>query len=160
MPDALVEARAKELFEQTIHSLGHRGISKDAYLRIAQKTEEELLEDAKPDAEQALKREAVLSAIVEAEGIEVSDDEVLEALGPDAERSGVKPKKLLDRLRSEGRMDTVKEDLAARKAVELVADNAKAISVEQAKARDKLWTPEKEASEGGSGQLWTPGSSD
>ena len=148
-----------ELFEQTMHSLSHRGISKDAYLRIAQKTEEELLEDAKPDAEQALRRDAVLSAIVEAEGIEVSDDEVLEALQADAERGGVKPKKLLDRLRSEGRLDSVKEDLAARKALDLVADGAKAITVEEAQAKDKLWTPEKEASEAPSGQLWTPGSS-
>lgn len=159
VPDQLVEARARELFEQTMHSLGHRGISKDAYLRIAQKTEEELLEEAKPDAAQALRREAVLTAIVEAEGIEVSDDEVLEALQEDAERGGTKPKKLLDRLRSEGRLDSVKEDLAARKAVDLVAEHAKAISVEQAQARDKLWTPEKEAAEGASGRLWTPGSS-
>ena len=159
VPDQLVEDRARELFEQTMHSLSHRGISKDAYLRIAQKTEEELLEDAKPDAEQALRRDAVLSAIVEAEGIEVSDDEVLEALEADAERGGVKPKKLLERLRSEGRIDSVKEDLAARKALDLVADGAKAITVEEAQAKDKLWTPEKEASEAPSGQLWTPGSS-
>jgi trigger factor len=159
VPDQLVEDRARELFEQTMHSLSHRGISKDAYLRIAQKTEEELLEDAKPDAEQALRRDAVLSAIVEAEGIEVSDDEVLEALEADAERGGVKPKKLLERLRSEGRIDSVKEDLAARKALDLVADGAKAITVEEAQAKDKLWTPEKEASETPSGQLWTPGSS-
>jgi trigger factor len=163
VPDQLVEARARELFDQTMHSLGHRGISKDAYLRIAQKTEDELIEEAKPDAAQALRREAVLTAIVEAEGIEVSDDEVLEALQADAERSGVKPKKLLDRLRSDGRLDAVREDLGARKAVDLVAEHAKPISIEQAKARDKLWTPEKEAREGGSGspsgRLWTPGSS-
>ncbi len=159
VPDQLVEDRARELFERTIHQLGHQGISKDAYLRIAQKTEEEIVAEAKPDAEQALKREAVLTAIVAAEGIEVGDDEVLEALQADAERSGTKPKKLLDRLRSEGRLESVKEDLAARKAVDLVAEQAKPISVEQAKARDKLWTPEKEAAEGASGQLWTPGSS-
>ncbi|HEV2062814.1 MAG TPA: trigger factor [Solirubrobacteraceae bacterium] len=141
VPDQLVSDRARELFEQTMHSLSHRGISKDAYLRIAQKTEEELLEEAKPDAEQALKRDAVLTAVVEAEGIEVSDDEVLEALGPDAERSGTKPKKLLDRLRSEGRLDSVKEDLAARKALDLIAEQAKPIDPGRAEAREKLWTP-------------------
>ncbi|HEV3001251.1 MAG TPA: trigger factor [Solirubrobacteraceae bacterium] len=163
VPEQLVADRAREVFEQTMHSLGHQGISKEAYLRIAGKGEDELVAEAQPDAEQALRREAVLTAIVAAEGIEVSDEEVLEALGADAERSGVKPKKLLDRLRSEGRLDAVKEDLAARKALDLVAEHAKAIPVEQAQARDKLWTPEKEASEaaagGASGRLWTPGSS-
>jgi trigger factor len=125
VPEQLVTDRAREVFEQTMHSLSHQGIDKDTYLRIAQKSEEELLEEAKPDAEQALRREAVLTAIVAAEGIEASDDEVLEALEGDAERSGTKPKKLLDRLRSEGRLDSVKEDLAARKALDLVASSAK-----------------------------------
>ena len=44
------------------------------------KTEEELVTESEPEAETALKREAVLAAIVEAEGIEVTDDEVDEAL--------------------------------------------------------------------------------
>ena len=78
----------KELLDQTLHSLSHQGIDKETYLRIAGKTEEELLEEAKPDAEQALRREAVLTAIVEAEGIEVSDEEVLEALGPTPSAAG------------------------------------------------------------------------
>ena len=43
-------------------------------------TEEQLVEDAKPDAEKALRREAVLAAVIDAEGIEVSDDELLDAL--------------------------------------------------------------------------------
>jgi trigger factor len=132
VPEALVEARAKELLDQTLHSLSHQGISKEIYLQISGKTEEELLEEAKPDADRALRREAVLIAIVEAEGIEVSDDEVLEALSESAERGGTKPKKLLDRLRSEGRLDSVKEDLAARKAVDLLVESAQATDAEQA----------------------------
>ena len=32
IPDSLVEARARELFEQMLHSLSHRGITKEAYL--------------------------------------------------------------------------------------------------------------------------------
>jgi trigger factor len=132
VPDALVEARAKELLDQTLHTLSHQGISKEIYLQISGKTEEELLEEAKPDADKALRREAVLTAIVQAEGIEVSDDEVLEALGESAERGGTKPKKLLERLRSEGRLDAVKEDLAARKAVDLLVETAQATDAEQA----------------------------
>jgi hypothetical protein len=40
----------------------------------------------------------------------------------------------------------------------LLVAEAKPISVDQAKARQKLWTPGKEGAESGSGQLWTPGS--
>jgi trigger factor len=44
-----------------------------------------------------------------------------------------------------------------RKAVDLLVENAKPIPVEQAAAREKLWTPDKEKDEG-AGQIWTPGS--
>ena len=80
VPDALVEARARELWEQHAHPLARQGISKEAYLQISGKTEEEILEEAKPDAEQALRREAVLAAVVEAEAIEPTDEDLLEAL--------------------------------------------------------------------------------
>jgi len=159
MPDALVEARAREQWDQMLHSLAHQGISREAYMRIAGTDESEIVERAKPEAETALRREAVLAAVIEAESIEPSDDEVMEAVeqaagdGP----GSTSPKKLLERLKSSGRIDSLKEDLAQRKALDLIADSAKPITIEQAQARDKLWTPGREES-GGSGQLWTPGS--
>jgi len=158
MPDALVEARAREQWDQMLHSLAHQGISREAYMRIAGTDESEIVERAKPEAETALRREAVLAAVIEAESIEPSDDEVMEAVeqaagdGP----GSTSPKKLLERLKSSGRIDSLKEDLAQRKALDLIADSAKPITIEQAQARDKLWTPGREES-GGPGQIWTPG---
>jgi trigger factor len=157
LPDSLVHARAHELYHQMIHSLGHQGISEEAYLRIAGKDHDQLVDDAKPDAERALRREAVLAAVVEAEGIEPSDEELEEALAPSAEREKTTPAKLLQRLRGAGREQSLLRDVAARRALDLLAEEAKPISIEQAKARDKLWTPEREQAESGSGQLWTPG---
>jgi trigger factor len=162
---ALVEARAREMWERMLHSLSHRGITREAYLQIAGRGEDEILADMLADAEQALRREAVLTAIVAAEQIEPTEQQVLEALAPTAEREGVEPDKLLADLRSSGRLEELSEDLAARMAVELVAERAKPISVEQAQARDALWTPDKdaepaEAVAGGgapaAGKLWTP----
>jgi trigger factor len=159
VPDTLVEARARELWDRMIHSLSHQGINKDAYLRIAGKDEEELLGEAKPDAEQALRREAVIAAVIAAEGIEPADGDILDALQASAARENVKPEKLRDRLEQAGRLDDLREDLAAKAAVDLLVEEAKPISIEQAQARDKLWTPEKDADAAASGQqLWTPGS--
>ncbi|HEX3434969.1 MAG TPA: trigger factor [Solirubrobacteraceae bacterium] len=161
----LIEARAKEMWERMLHSLSHRGISREAYLQIAGREESDILADMQGDAEQALRREAVLTAIVEAEQISPSEEQVLEALQPTAEREGVEPDKLLADLRSGGRLEELREDLAARQAVELVAERARPISVGQAQARDALWTPgqegePQEAVAGGaaaaSGKLWTP----
>jgi trigger factor len=158
LPDQLVHARAHELLEQTLSSLTRQGISKETYLQIAAKDEETLAHDAEPDAASALRREAVLAAIVEAEQIVPTDEEVQEALEPVAERGGTTAAKLLEDLRSSGRLDGIREDVANRQAVDLLVREAKPITVEQAKARQKLWTPGKDDESEQPGQIWTPGS--
>ncbi|MGI8864119.1 MAG: trigger factor [Solirubrobacteraceae bacterium] len=158
LPDQLIHARAHELLEQTLSALARQGISKEAYLRIAGKDEETMAHEAEPDAASALRREAVLAAIIEAEQIAPSDEEVLEALEPVAERNGTTSAKLFDELRSGGRLQAVREDLANRQAVDLLVREAEPITVEQAKARQKLWTPGKEEQSEEAGRLWTPGS--
>jgi trigger factor len=157
VPVPLVEARSRELWDQMMHSLAHQGISKDMYLQISGRSEEQIVTEGKPDAERQLKREAVLAAVVAAESIEPSEDEVLEALEEAAPSERTSAKKLLERMKSAGRLDAFKAELAQRKALDLLADSAKPISVAQAQARDKLWTPGAESGERPS-QLWTPGS--
>ena len=158
IPERLVHARAHELLEQTLTALTRQGISKEAYLRIAGKDEETLAHEAEPEAAKALRREAVLEAVVEAEGIEPTDERLLEELEPAAERAGGSPQELLERVRKNGQLERLRADVAETMAIELLVSEATPISVEQAKARQKLWTPGKEDSEGGAGQIWTPGS--
>jgi trigger factor len=155
VPDALVEARARELWDQMLHSLSHQGISKEMYLQISGRSEEDIVEEGKSDAERQLKREAVLAAVVAAESIEPSEEEVVEALEQAAPSERTSAKKLLERMKSAGRLDAFRAELAQGKALDLLVESAKPISVEQAQARDKLWTPGSDA-EGRSSQLWTP----
>ena len=165
VPPALVDARARELWEQLSTTLARQGISAEAYQRISGKTEDQMIEEAKPDAERALRREAVLAAVVEAEGIEPSDEELTEALAHSAEHENTTPEKLLERLREANRLEALRRDIASRKAVDVLAEGATPISVDQAQARDKLWTPGKDEPEGEGegtpggqpGKLWTPG---
>jgi trigger factor len=160
----LAQARAKEMWERMLHSLSHNGISREAYLQITGREEAEILADMLPDAGQALRREAVLTAIVAAERIVPSGEDLLEAIGPVAEREGVEPEKLLEDLKRAGRLEEVREDLAARQAVEFVAEHSTPISPEKAQAREQLWTPEQQAAKApGDGAaepagLWTPDS--
>jgi len=171
VPTALIEGRAREMWERILHTLSHRGISREAYLSISDRSEEQSIAELAPDAERALRREAVLTAVVQAEGIDPTEQELLESLAPTAEREQQPAEELLQRLRAAGREDELREDLAARRAMELIAHEAQAIPLEQAQAREQLWTPEKERAEraraeGASGSepdalqeaggLWTP----
>jgi trigger factor len=171
LPAELVAARATERWERVERQLAARGMSPDAYLQMQGKTREEVIEESKPDAERELRRESVLAAIAEAEGIEVSEEEMVEALAHTAEHERTTPQKLLERLRENGRDAMVREDIEVRKAIDLVAESATPIPLEQAEAREKIWTPDKEHGAGRrreqqasdmsereeAGSLWTPG---
>ena len=154
VPDELVSGRANERWERVERQLGGRGMDPNAYLQMQGKTREEIIEESKPDAERELKREAVVTAIAAAEEIEVSDEEMVEALEHSAEHERTTPEKLLARLRENGRDAMVRDDIRARKAIELVAEAAVPIPLEQAEAREQIWTPEKEREKAGG--LWTP----
>jgi len=155
VPEDVVTARATEMWERVERSLAARGIAPESYLEMQDRTREDVIGDARPDAEQQLKREAVLVAVAEAESLEVSDDELTESLSHAAEHEGVKPAKLLEQLRSSGRDSLLREDLMLRKAADVIADSAEPIALEKAAAREQIWTPEKERGE--KGGLWTPG---
>ncbi len=159
-PETLVRAKAQEMWDRMLHSLSHRGITPEAYLKITGREEEDLIAELAPEAAQSLRREAVIAAVVAAEQIAPSEEELLEALAPTAEREGVEPEKLREQLRESGRLQDVREELAARQAVELIAAQAKPIPLERAQAREKLWTPESEteqaAAEPAAARLWTP----
>ncbi|MBV9167444.1 MAG: trigger factor [Solirubrobacterales bacterium] len=158
VPERLVHARAHELLEQTLAALERQGISKESYLRITGGDEERLAHEAEPEAKSALQREAVLAAVAEAEGLHPSDEELQRELAPLAQRDGRKPERVLTDLRRRGALEQFREDVASRQALELLVAEAKPIPSEQARAREKLWTPEKQGAEQPSGQLWTPGS--
>ncbi|HWC25740.1 MAG TPA: trigger factor [Solirubrobacteraceae bacterium] len=173
VPDALVTARAQELLDRMLHALEHQGITKEHYLQISGKTEDELIEETEPEAEIALRREAVLAAIMEAEQIEPTEEQLLEALEGAAEREQTSREKLLDRLRQAGRLDALAKEVAAEQAIELVVASAKPVPVAQvesdetaAKATEraagatkrpaaKKKAPAKQHGDK-AGELWTP----
>jgi trigger factor len=164
LPSELVHAKAHEMWENTARRLRAQGLDPQRYLEFAGKDEEELIHEGEPEADRSLRREAVLAAIVETEGLGATDEEALETLRRAASGEGKPPseKKLqrnLEKAKAEGRDVALREDIAMRKAVDLVVESAVPVSPETAAARDALWTPGQEAEEGaGGGQIWTPGS--
>ena len=169
IPDEIVTGRAGERWERMERQLAQQGMDPNVFLQMQGKTRDELIEETKPDAEKELKREAVVTAIAAAEGLEASDEEMVEALAHSAEHERTTPEKLLERLRENGRDKVIAEDLVAQKAIELVADSAKPIpkeeaderqaeaddAAEKAEAAEKILAPEGE--EKPAGKLWTPG---
>jgi trigger factor len=155
IPKVMVERRVAEI----LHDMSHRlpeGMTLETYIRSTGRTPEQIVEELTPSAEAALRRELVVEAIAEAEGLSAEDSDVEDQVRRDAAATNRDPEKLLEDLRSSGGFEAVRRDIVIGKAIELIAEAAMPITVEQAKARDKLWTPKAQEPAVEAPKIWTP----
>ena len=153
----LVESRTRELLTGFIRSLERRGIAPETYLQLTGRTAEELTKSMQMEAALSVARELALEAVADKVGIEVSDDEVKQLVREQAEAAGEDADEVIEDLWQHGRQEDLREDLRLRAALDRVAADVKPIPIEQAEARDAIWTPDKEKPETET-KLWTPGS--
>ncbi len=144
VPRALAYEYAHQEFHQMIHRFEHQGISQEVYLQSVGKTHDEVVEEAVPSAEVQVARRAVVRSVVAAEGLTATDEEVEAAIAPLAAQEKVSVKKIWARLEGRGQIDAVRADLAENKAVELLVERAKVITVAAAKKAGTTYTPSRE----------------
>jgi trigger factor len=155
--EPLVERRTAALLNGLVRSLERQNVTVETYLSATGQTAEALQASARAEADRAVKRELVLEAVAADLGVEVADEEVEELIRTEAAEAGEDPDATVGTMRERGGFEQLRGDLRLRKALDEVVAGVKRIPVELAKAREKLWTPEKE--KGGSGmKIWTPGS--
>ena len=149
-----VEMRTRELLQGFIRTLQRRGIDPNVYLQMTNTSAVELEERLRIEAKQSIARELLLEAVAEELGLEVTDEEIRDELRDQGELD-----EDIDAFFERGGADRVRPDLRLRKALDRIAAEVKPISPEQAEARERLWTPEKEKEKTTeSKKLWTPGS--
>ncbi len=153
----LVEARTRELLNGLGRSLESRGISAETYFQLSGQTAEELVQRMGQEAALSVARELVLEAVADKLGLEVSDAEIDELVREQAELAGDDPDDAVRGVFESGRHEVLRADLRLRKALDRVAAEAKRVPAEVARAREDIWTPDKETSPTET-KLWTPGS--
>jgi trigger factor len=153
----LVEARTRELLAGLVQSLERRGISPETYLTVSNQTPEQLEERLRAEAARSVARELALEAVADKAGLEVTDDELREFVRENAEAEGGEADEVVEQLFASGRHELLREDLRMRKALDLVVAEVERIPLDLARAREKLWTPDKGAAAPET-KLWTPGS--
>jgi trigger factor len=153
----LVQARTAELLAGLVRSLERRGISPETYLAVSNQTPQQLEERLRAEAALSVARELALEAVADQAGIEVSDDELREFIRENAEAEGDEAEKVVEQVFASGRHEVLRDDLRMRKALDRVVADVTRIPVELARAREKLWTPEKDKGPQDT-KLWTPGS--
>ena len=133
VPHEMVDLQAEQMTEGFKQQLAAQGIPFDQYLKMTNTTEADFKSQAYGPAEQQVKMDLAISAIVKAEGLEASDDEVEAEMKKVADKYGMD----LDTVKKYLRPEEVKEQVIREKAIKLVADSAVAVAPAEALAEEE-----------------------
>ena len=123
IPDAMVETQAERMVDEFAQRLQMQGLTMEQYLQFTGGNVQALVEQSKPQALKRIQSRLVLEAVVAAENLTASDEELDAELGRMAEQYKMEVAKLKEMFTEED-LKSVREDLAIQKAVELVTDAA------------------------------------
>ncbi|MFQ5426713.1 MAG: trigger factor [Gaiellales bacterium] len=155
--ESLVMARTRTLLSGLAQSLERRGVTLEAYVSATGQTPEQLQERMQAEADRSVRRELVLEAVADELELEVSDDEIEQFIRGEAEEVGDDPDSAVEVIRERGGFPGIRDDLRFKQALDQIVAEVQRIPVGLAKAREKLWTPEKEKGTSPV-NIWTPGS--
>ncbi len=132
IPDAMIEEQAKRFVDNFRMQLQSQGVPYEEYMKMTGMEEEKLLADARVPAEGQVRMDLAIAAIVKAESLEASDEDVEAEYNKMAAQYGMdveNVKKYLDDA-------VIKEQIVRAKAVELVAAAAVPVKPEEVKAEE------------------------
>jgi len=131
IPDAMIEEQARFFVENFGRQLQSQGMNMAQYLQMTNTDEAGMLEQAKEPALRQVRMDLAIAAIVKAEGIEVTDEDVEAEYTKMAGQYNMEA----DTLKKYIEVPMVKEQIMRSKAIAVVVDNAKALKPETKKAK-------------------------
>ena len=139
IPEEMIELQAQQLVDGFKQQLAAQGIPYDQYLKMTGMEEAKIMADAKEPAANQVKMDLAIRAIIKAEGLEVSDEEVEAEMKNVADKYGMD----LDTVKKYLRAEDVKEQVMREKVIKVVADSAKAVAPEAKEEETKAAEEEK-----------------
>ena len=122
IPNGMIELEIDNMIKDMENRLSYQGLNLNQYLQIMGKTETEIRDNFKEQAERNIKSRLVLEAIVKAEKIEATPEEIDEKIKEMAKQYGRKEDELLA---NEQLKEYIKGNLETEKAIDFIVKNAK-----------------------------------
>jgi trigger factor len=121
LPDVLIDQEVEVMHDEFRGQIARQGITEEAYLKVMEKTEADLHEQFRPNAETRVKTLLVLSKVAEAEGVTIDDGAVDAEVARGRERYAGDPK-LLGYFESERGRSFIRSTLRRSRVVETIVD--------------------------------------
>ena len=123
IPDAMVENQCRQFLDNFKMQIAQQGIPYEQYMQITGMDEAKLLEDAKEPALRQVKMDLTVAAIIKAENLEATDEEVEAEYKKLAEQYNMDIEMVKKYLPAE----QIKDQLVSQKAVAVVVDSANVV---------------------------------
>ena len=125
IPDAMMETEQRSIINDFSQRLKMQGMNIEQYYMYTGLNEEKMMEQVKEQADRRIKTRLVCEAIVNAEKIEVSEEELDAELKKLADQYGLEVDKVKNEFMDAERISEFKKDIAIQKAITFVTENAK-----------------------------------
>jgi len=122
IPSGMIATEIDNILKDIETKLSYQGINMKQYLQMVGKTEEDMRKEYEESAQKSVKSRLVLEAIVKAEELEASEEEISEKVKEMAENYGRDAEELM---KNEHLLNYIKENMKSEKAVKFVVENAK-----------------------------------
>ena len=122
IPSGMIEMEVENMINDMAQRLSYQGLKLDQYLKMVGKTEEEFKKEYEPQAIEAIKSRLTLEAIIKAEKLEATEEEINAKLEEMAKSYGKKVEEIKD---NENLNKYIKEGIESEKAIEFIVKNAK-----------------------------------
>jgi trigger factor len=123
VPEVLVEAEANDRMHDLGHRLAQQQMNLEQFLQATSQTPDQLLAAVRADAQRAVKIDLALRALVKAEDLEATHDEIDEELVKTAEAMSLDAQTLRDNLYKTGRVVAFESEVAKIKANRWLSEN-------------------------------------
>jgi trigger factor len=130
IPEALVNSEIGRRIDDLQQRLDQQGATIPDYLAATGQSEQQLIDDARASAIEAVKADLALRAVVEGEAIEASDEDVTTEIGRLAERFKMKPAKVRSNLEKSYQIGILKMDIRKAKALTWLTEHASIVDGE------------------------------
>jgi len=123
IPSGMVEMEIDNMLKDIEQRMSYQGLKLEQYLQMMGKTEAEMRKEYEPQAIEGIKSRLALEAVIKAEKIEATEEEVDEKLKEMAKNYGKENDE--EFLKNENVRKYIKEGLTSEKAIEFLVENAK-----------------------------------
>ena len=126
LPEPMIKYQQERMIDQFGQQLMYQGMNLEQYLNMTGQTRDDMRDQVRPEAEKTIKNSLIIEAVADAQGFDVTEEEIEAEMQKMAEQYKMEIEKIKEFM-GEDQTESLKHDIRMNKAVEYIASQAKEV---------------------------------